>query len=107
MALDLFRSKRLWPRSLSGRIFALYSAVLMAFVVTGLAMLGIGLGIGRIGHEARKADMPCEAVLTTPVVPVVAGNPVDGTAPVVVPAATAAIPVANVNSANQTPVLVR
>ncbi len=38
MALDLFLSKRLWPRSLSGRIFALYSAVLMAFVVTGLAL---------------------------------------------------------------------
>jgi len=37
------------------------------FVVTGLAFIAIGFGIGRIGREARKADAPTETVLTTPI----------------------------------------
>jgi len=37
------------------------------FVVTGLAFIFIGLGIGRIGREAKQADLPSETVVTTPV----------------------------------------
>jgi len=43
-------------------------------LVSGLALLGIGFGIGRIGRAARHADMPPE--VATPVSPAAPAIPV-------------------------------
>jgi len=78
--------------------------------VTGLAFLGIGLCLGQIGRAARHAEIPPEAVITTPVVTDGLGRPVGtaaaavptqgATAPVVPPAAAVAAPVATVPAAS-------
>jgi hypothetical protein len=53
--------------------------------LSGLALIGIGLGVGRIGSEARRAEIPPEAVITAPVLKDTDGKP-QGTPP---PAGTA------------------
>jgi hypothetical protein len=60
--------------------------------VTGLAFLGIGLCLGQIGRAARHAEIPPEAVITTPVVTDAHGQPV-GTAAVALPPQGATAPV--------------
>ena len=75
------------------------------FLVTGLALIGIGFGLGQIGRSARQADHPAQeiapevvsmqpaAVTAVPVVP----NPPVPTAALVAPSAPVVVPRAHVN----------
>jgi len=50
--------------------------------MSGVTLIGIGLAIGRIGKEARRADIPTAAIAPTVATDVTTGAPVAPVAPV-------------------------
>ena len=86
-------------------------------LVSGLTLIGIGLGLGRIGQQARAADIVHSQVVATPpvagevngvpatVVPTAPAPPAAGTAaaPAVAPAPTSNTPASDTAASSRPP----
>src|SRR5206468_1971208 len=86
-------------------------------VASGVTLIGIGLGLGRIGQQARAADIVHGAVLTTPpavgevngvpaaVVPTAPAAPANGAPTTLAPAPTSNTPASDTAAGTRPPTI--